>query len=125
MALPSRIFGGCTLSDVSPAPVPDPLRQPYDFAIRVLAEVPDGPEVLSDRLRSLRPALTALRRSYFSVPVRVRYEDPAIACAYLLAYLPHLSGEASPKSHTKSLMSHGVTRTANTPLSRCSTGNHH
>jgi hypothetical protein len=80
---------------VSTAPVPDPLRQPYDFAIRVLAEVPEGPFVLSDRLRSLRPALTALRRSYFSVPVRVRYEDPAIACAYLLAYLPHYIRQAT------------------------------
>ena len=79
---------------MSTAPVPDPLRQPYDFVIRVLAEVTDGPAVLSARLRSLRPALTALRRSYLSVPVRVRYEDPAIACAYLLAYLPHYIRQA-------------------------------
>jgi len=95
LALPFRIFSGCTLSDVSTAPVPDPLRQPYDFALRVLAEVPEGPEVLSDHLRSLRPALAALRRSYRANTVRVHYEDPATACAYLLAYIPHYIKQAA------------------------------
>ena len=94
MALPSRVFGGCILSDISPSPVPDPLRQPYDFVLRVLADVPTGPEVLSDRLRSLRPALTELRRCYQANTVQVRYEDPAIACAYLLAYIPHYIRQA-------------------------------
>jgi len=79
---------------VSPAPVPDPLRQPYDFVLRVLADVPAGPEVLSDRLRSLRPALTELRHSYRANTVQARYEDPAIACAYLLAYIPHYIRQA-------------------------------
>ena len=80
---------------MSTAPVPDPLRQPYDFALRVLAEVPEGPFVLSDRLRSLRPALAALRRSYRANTVRVHYEDPATACAYLLAYIPHYIKQAA------------------------------
>ena len=80
---------------MSTAPVPDPLRQPYDFALRVLADMPEGPFVLSDHLRSLRPALAALRRSYRANTVRVHYENPATACAYLLAYIPHYIKQAA------------------------------
>ena len=47
--------------------------------------------------------------------------DPALSPTLALWSLPHLSGEASPKSHIRSLPSHGTTRSANTPQGRVRT----